>query len=304
MIHVAVCGLHAQLDPMEADRWRLQLGPRLLPQRVQVLFSGTLQPPQWQQQTAVLQAPRLDGIPVEQTLWTVQGPTTGDIELVPGRARLDPVAHELLRLDKTTALVDAASEVMADRDKAEISRWYLPWARRLIASHVRAAQWHAALSAGSDPNGALAVPEAKHEDIAIRLGVKALKTQSESGNSQVTETADVWRTALSRPVPTRRCAIAGERQTIEFRHSVDAKDTRAERWASVTILLGIALVCLVVIPNPPFQRCLSRCPQILGIPLGIAWWLWLPFSMLGLIILLLAGLGSIGPLRRAIRFRY
>jgi hypothetical protein len=303
LVHVTVGNLPAQLDQIKEDRWRIRLGPRQLPQQVQVLFTGTLQPAQWQQRTAIVQSPLLDGIPVEQTLWTVQGPGAGDIKLVPDESCVDPLSHELLRLGKTTAFVEAASEVVADSDSEDISHWYLPWARRLIASRSRAAHWHTAQRAGGDRNATLAALEVKQKEIATRLGAEEFETQCESECSLVTEPADVWRTALGRPAPTRRCAFAGTRETMEFRHVVRVKSIGAERWATVTILLAITLVCLAVLPHPSLEYCFVRCPQLLGIPLGFVWWLWFAPSLLGLAILLVAALSSIGPLLRAIRFR-
>jgi hypothetical protein len=303
LVHVTVGNLPAQLDQIKENRWRFRLGPRQLPQQVQVLFTGTLQPAQWQQRTAIVQSPRLDGIPVEQTLWTVRGPGASDIKFVPDESCVDPLSHELLRLDKTTAFVEAASEVVADSDSADISRWYLPWARRLIASRSRAVHWHAAQRADGDRDAALAASEANQAGIATRLGAGELKTQFESECWKVTEPADVWRTALGRPAPTRRYAFAGTRETIEFRHVISVRSVGIERWATVTILLAITMVCLVVLPLPSFEYCFGRCPQLLGIPLGIVWWLWFAPSLLGLIVLLVAALGSIGLLLRAIRFR-
>lgn len=303
LVHVTVGNLPAQLGQVDRERWRIRFGPHRLPQQIQVIFTGTLQPAHWRQRTAIVQSPRLVGIPVEQTLWTLQGPGAADIRFVPNEPCLDPLSHELLRLDKTTALVRAATDVVADSDSADILHWYLPWARRLIASEGRAARWRAAQPSGADQTAALAASVAKREEITTRLGVGEIEARAVLECSQVTEPADVWRTALSRPVTTRRCAFAETRETIEFRCSAERPTTNAERWAAVAILLGIAVVCLVLLPSPSLEYGLRRCPQLLGIPLGVVWWLWFAPSLLGLIILLLAGLSSVRPLLRAAKSR-
>lgn len=303
LVHVMVGNLPAQLERMKADRWRFRLGSRQLPQQIQVLFTGTLHTMQWRQRTAIVQSPQLVGIPVEQTLWTVRGPGTGDIKLMVDKPCLDPLSHELLRLDQTTALVEAASDVVADSDSADISHWYSPWERRLIASHSRATHWYAASPAGGDQDAVLAASEVKRKEIATRLGAGELEPETKSGSSKASEPVDVWRIALDRSAPTHHCAFSGARETIEFRHTTDVKGTGAERWAAAAVLLGITVLCLVTLPNPSLEHCLRRYPQLLGIPLGMVWWLWLTPSLLGLIILLLAGLGSIGPLLRMARFR-
>ncbi len=301
LVHVTVGNLPAQLDRMKGNRWRLRLGPRQLPQQVQVLFTGILQPAQWRQRTAIIQSPQLDGVPVEETLWTVRGPSTGDIKLLPDESILDPLSHESLRLDKTAALIEAAVDTVTDSDSVQISHWYRPWAQRLTASLGRATQWHVTQPAQRAPSVSLAAYEAKQTEIATRLGLEEPKPQPGPDHLQITEPADVWRVASSRPMPTRRWAFDGKRDTIEFRHRIDVESAGTDRWATVTVLLGVTVICLIVFPAPPLEYCLRRCPQFLGIPLGIVWWLWLVPSALGLIIMILAGLGSIKPLLRLAR---
>ena len=303
LLHVMVGDLPAQLDRMKGHRWRFRLGPRQLPQQVQVVFTGMLKPTQWQQRTAVVQAPTLAGIAVEQTLWTVRGPTTGDIEIVAGESQLDPLPHELFRLEKTAALVETASDVLAERDPDDISHWYLAWSRRLAASRSRAAQWQLAYPARGSEEAALRIIDTKQAEIAMRLGTGELKALSESECSQITQPVDVWRLALNRSAPIRRCAFSGSREAIEFRHRIQANSIATEPWVAVTVLLGIALVSFVVLPHPALEYCFHRCPQLLGIPLGIAWWLWFAPSLLGLIVLILAALASIRPMLRTLTGR-
>lgn len=301
LVRVTVGNLPAQLDRMKGNRWRFRLGPRQLPQQVQVLFTGTLQPVQWRQQTAIVQSPQLDGIPVESTLWTVRGPSTGDMKLLADDSILDPLSHEKLRLDRTSALIEAAVDAVTDSDSVQISNWYRPWTRRLTASLGRATQWHVVQPGQRDPSDSLGAYKTKQKEIATRLGVETPEAQSESDYLRITEPADVWRVASSRPMPTRRWAFDGKRETIEFRQSRDMESNSAERWATVTILLGVTVICLFLLPGPLLECCLRRCPQLLGIPLGIIWWLWLVPSVLGLIVMILAGLGSIIPLLRLAR---
>ncbi len=301
LLHVMVGNLPAQLDRMKGGRWRFRLGPRQLPQQVQVVFTGMLKPAQWQQRTAVVQAPKLVGIAVEQTLWTVQGPTTGNIEVVADDSQLGPLPHELFRLEKTAALVETASDVLAERDPSDISNWYLAWSRRLAASRSRATQWHFASSAHGSEEAALKIIDTKQAEIAARLGAADLKTQSESECSQVTQPIDVWRIALDRSAPIRRCAFSDAREAIEFHHRVQANNMATEPWVAVMVLLGVAVVSFVVLPHPVLEYCLHRCPQLLGIPLGIVWWLWFAPSFLGVIVLLLAALTSIRPVLRTLK---
>jgi len=291
-VHVTVANLPAEPERMEDGGWRVPLGPRQLPQQIQVLFGGRLEPGLLVHGPAVLRAPSLADVTVGQTLWTVQGPSPGSLELVDVAGELDPLAHELLRMEQNAALVEDALDGLAESDTADIVQWYVPWARRCAASHARAIRWQAA-SASDERSVALDVINAQQREIAQRLDPDELKSHSASESWQAVELVDVWRIASDRSRTAGRGTFSGMRDRIEVHHRFEVNDTTIERLAAVTVLVGIVVIAFLLLPHPAFANGIGRYPQLLGIPLGIAWWLWLAPSFLGWIIVLMSALGLI-----------
>ncbi len=293
-VHVTVANLPVEPDRPEDGRWRLPLGPRQLPQQIQVLFTGYLEPALLQQAPPVLRAPCLAGIAAEQTLWTVRGPSSGSIELVDKDNELDPFAHELLRLEQHAKPAVEAADVLAESDASDIDNWYGPWARRYAASRARAVRWQAASAFGSDQSSAaLDAVEVQHGEIAERLDAGELKSQSESESWHAVELADVWRIACDRPRATGRGTFAGTRDRILVRHRFEANDAKIERLAAVTVMAGIVVIAFLLLPHPVFANGIGRYPQLLGILLGIVWWVWFAPSFLGWTIVLISALSLV-----------
>ncbi len=74
VVQVLVDQLPRTPEPISADRWLVPLGPVRLPQRIEVVFTGTVSHPTRAGRHR-FEAPSLGELPVERTLWTVAGPS-------------------------------------------------------------------------------------------------------------------------------------------------------------------------------------------------------------------------------------
>jgi hypothetical protein len=203
-------------------------------------------------------------------------------------------------LERNAALVEEAADALAESDAADIVHWYVPWARRYAACRARALRWQAASALGSDESSAaLDAVDVQQEEIAQRLDVGELKSQAESESLRTVELAHVWRIASDRSRATGRGTFPGTRDRIQVHHRLEANDTTTERLAAVIVLVAIVVIAFLLLPHPLFANGIGRYPQLLGVFLGIVWWLWFAPSLLGWIIVLLSLLGLIPAAFRA-----
>ncbi len=133
IIHASIQDAAALMTPAGKHSWRIPLVSREHPQRIQILFSGTLPPSDAAGRIVDLVAPSLNKLPVERTLWTVHGPhddvwgypawgrplsTTADIGTLP---------QQLIRIKAIGQML--AAEQSSPNETSPI--WKHAWTHRL-----------------------------------------------------------------------------------------------------------------------------------------------------------------------------
>ncbi|MCH5377823.1 MAG: hypothetical protein JJ992_28035, partial [Planctomycetes bacterium] len=160
--------------PADEEPLRVPLGPQQLTQRIQVLFVGRFDRDADDRTAIPLLVPALQGLPVENTCWTIRHSDEGIYNLVPSPFETDASELDWLRVRSVARLVAKAEDVLKDSDPDEIERWYVAWARRWVAARSRLTQGARAVDGLTDEAKAeLAEIDENQRRIAERLGVGA-----------------------------------------------------------------------------------------------------------------------------------
>jgi len=290
LVQATVAGMPALMHPLqEKNLWRLALGSRQLPQRIEVVFAGKLSESDVARGGFTVPAPVLREVDVERTLWTIRGPDrfgTGIPE--PADSRIGGTGQEMCRLQAAMALVDLPPDVVAESGREEIDRWYLRWARRMAAARRRIArQWRQPPREGRfDPLDSERI-DREQAEVAERLGVTPLGGRVAREATLVGDPAAVLDAVTRRQREVTHCTFKGAAGSASLRYPPDRSDLLVRLLAALALVTVTALVMLA--------RCrtivgdwLMRWPQAAGVMAGLAWWLWLTPSWLGWLIVLIS----------------
>jgi len=291
LVHVAFGGLSAMLDSLGPQRWRLTFGPRQLAQQVQVVFHGQIEAVQAGTRRRRILAPRLVGIPVEQTLWTIRTTDASQLEVFPAQDRVDPVKLESVRFATRAALIESGSEAVVAADPSVAARWYPTWFQYLSESRSRIEQWSAAHPA---VRARYARELQEFEAVQAELDEK-LKTLPQLGRANAASALPL--AAAWQPVQHdgELAALVTRASAIEVQFSPIDNSVAEQRGAAAAVLLALAAVAWMLLPHPLLHRWRQYLLPLSGIVLGGLWWFWCTPSILGLI---LASLSLLIGLRR------
>ena len=130
LLHATVDCLPALLAGLEPQRWRLALGSRQLPARIEVAFAGAVAASGGAKR---FEAPQLVDVEVDTTLWTVSGPAAERLRRDPAQRLASAGEQDLDRLRSIVSVVELPPEMIGEHLAEEIVRWYQPWKQRYSA---------------------------------------------------------------------------------------------------------------------------------------------------------------------------
>jgi hypothetical protein len=263
--------------------WQWPLFSELLPQRITVIFSGRISEPA-EPGVHPFSAPALGNLPVQQTLWTLAGPTS----LRPHPPDRTPAQTEaqlaLLRLQNLAAVQQTAGQRLSG-DAEQRQRW-CPQARRRWINSADAVR-RAILPQKDTPEGktmqkTLAALEEEHRELARRLGLEELQNQILTEASPVSDAAERWDTIFSHRDSLIR--LAGGRSPFSPGKNQSAAHARL---TATGILLAGVLLAAWGIRRRLWTQLIHERPYAVATACGLAWWCWLRPSFFGLLIILL-----------------
>ncbi len=285
VLHVTVADLPISLLPGEHQQLRIPLGSQPLPQRIRVLFSSRIDPNSHPSAIHALQAPELQGIPVDQTAWTIRYAQRSPWDLVPSDAEADQKSLDWLRVRSLDRLIAQAKEVLKDGDPEEIVRWYVPWTRRWATMRSRLS---ADVSATQPDNETaaeeLAELDENHRQVAERLDVQAHTLLAESEARQVFESHDTWRIVGEPDQVTRVLIVAGDGEPPQIERIELLQAARPPTLPIAALLIGMTLLVMLLLPHPALEEPMRRYPQLLGVFVGAIWWWAFAASFLGFLL--------------------
>ncbi|HEX3727790.1 MAG TPA: hypothetical protein VHV08_16170, partial [Pirellulales bacterium] len=282
LLHVSIDNLPAQIVGLKANRWRVTLGPPQLPQRLEVIYSGPLVEYQGNQR---FEAPRLVGLEVEKTLWTIN--SLPSFTIAAPSQNIAPVSsakQSLTRLETIGALMQLPSEVIGEHLPEEILRWYRPWKRRYQESRKMFAAQLARFVQGGETSPEAS--EARRMDQQIEA-VDARIGSANLGTRPVISAPEAWGLLLSSEhdwSPTYYQSL-GQVAQIDVRVATSYSSDIPARVAG-----GLAIVALGVFAALALRmrKLPDVSPWIVVAVVGVAWWLLLAPSFVGLVLLAVA----------------
>jgi hypothetical protein len=287
LIQATVAGLPAMLEATGPQRWRLNLGPDQLPQRVSVVYQGHL-PPADSSGRQHFAAPLLHDMAVERTLWSIQGPpATGTGQPQPADSQIDALRQELFRLDATATLIDLASDVVSENAPKEIARWYLPWAQQLIATQAKID--YRRLQHGPSTSVDLSrvqSTEREQESVAKRLGTTLIRNQAAAERVRTAGAAELLYPESRKNEPILRCSFLGVKGTIDVRYPPVQTSTLSQRGLAALMFACLAALTFLLLRRRVVADWLVPRLYAVGVLIGLAWWLWLTPSLIGWVIVI------------------
>ena len=353
IVHASIEGVATLLDPRGERTWRIPLVSRHHPQRIQILFQGTLETSDPTGRIELV-APTLQHFPVERTMWTVYGPD--DTALSPPLATDDdirPLAQQLMRIKAMGQLLAAGESSSTETALT----WKRAWAHRLHqAVHLLESQTDQSrladegemkqearlvekslleqglliahpsyvvgrteknLSFPHTPQQLRSLAESHTARLLThssnQLAFEVPKDQATALRGALREAspafASVWQITATPPAtttmgrlwhlsqaskhPATRRMFKGPRSTIQIEYP-------PQRWAALpphaalaTLLVSLSILAGVLLRRPTIADKIVIRPHLLGVLIGLLWWLFLAPSALGWIIVAISLLTSI-----------
>ena len=284
LVQVSVEGMRVTPQAVGDGTWRFPLVSQSLPQRVEVLFRSD--PPVAANGRRTFEAPALGDLPVRQTLWTIIGPHSWKMNQPDTTTTVSVWQQELSRLKSAAVGLERACEVSSD-DADEATRW--PWVRRFAVS--RAALQRALEAADNSNDVALAKKEAdaverKTTELAKRLNFAEPFDRALSTASVDTNLGGILQSLPDTAQPLVRCAFHDRMDSLTLDCQHAEPDPFSHRLGFAAMLVMLTCLAAVGLARGNLTEKLRRWPHILGVVLGLVWWLWLWPSILGLGIVL------------------
>ncbi len=282
---VQVDGVPAPLaDPPDAGRLKVQLGPPGIPQRVEAVFEVDLPRPVGG--SLELAVPRIAQLPVERTLWTFAAPPRRIARTSQADQATSTGQIALARLEHHSVLIDRYITAAGD-DSPDTTRWYRRWLRYWAAAHEAARTEISRLREETERRRA----RERIDELTQQQRQTAARLDADDALGELLEAgagtrglSGPWRAALFQGRSVVGHQVVGGRSEI----SVDVTPLPATAvldrllatagWAAVLGLWALGLHWGLL------KEAFRRWPQALGALAGLAWWVWLSPSALGLLL--------------------
>ena len=293
LVHANVVGVAAHLAPLEEDRFSLSLFSSQLPQRVELVFKGNREATGAGHGTWQCDFPRLEDVPVVRTTWTILSDSESGLPQVTGGIQpISGTSIEVGRLDQLIDMKALSSELAAVSQPVSRDDWYVPWQRQYQQAWKRLLREE--LQQEISP-GKSQLKRIESRQQQIEPGLEAAMAEQETVHPP--SYGDMF-DALSAgsPTITRFTSVpGGAAPQIRFPGMQGSSLWAiAGRW--FLVLLALAGI-IRVRRNPSLGELLGRWPFAWGALAGIAWWLWLSPSLVGILLMLLSAGGALRSIR-------
>lgn len=292
---LSIAGVPTTAAAGPGNIWEVPLLFDQLPLRIELLYDGRVPEEDVLWDGIRVSAPEMVGLPVERTLWAVYGPPNAGMGEADEAASMTRLRQEMVRLRHQTELLSPDPQLIGVVPPDTLRDWYATWLRRWMA--CRASIRRQLLEAPATSNSLAVEAEAAAVERELRrsaeaLGMLELLEEAERLPPRADRPSELWSAAFQGARPITRCALdgAGAQLTLRYPRAENAEFY----WRTAVCGLGLATVLLA---RRRLSRvdALRRWPHVLGVLVGLAWWLWLTPSILGWAIIVVSLLASVLP---------
>ncbi len=286
IIHATMGGIPASLTSAGSRRWNINLGTDRLPKHIEIVFRGQLKEPPTVL-TRDIYVPWITGVDVEKTLWTIHSPDGRGLgSPTDDASSVNASQQALQRLEATSSSVDLPKYVRAESSREDIERWYIPWERRWRGDYHQAIRLGRESSNQDLINSAETLDE-EIERVAAGLDTTSTRLQVGDEEALADQASELIRSTSHERTFATYASLSRASEQIQVRNRLSTTDDRLQRFA---VSLLVVLVATTFWFAERSERSLwpIRSPQLIGVLLGLAWWLWLTPSFLGWIIVLVS----------------
>jgi hypothetical protein len=290
LVSASIDGIPARAQPAKQGGRQFDLHSDRLPQRVTVVYRGTM-PDADGPGTRDFAAAMLGEIPVEQTIWTVSSPTCFALGESAEKDLIREAEREWLRLQRLDDVIDRAANLFSE-DNAETWRWYRLHVRYWAAARAAVLRRLPPISQtgpGRAMQKELESLENRQRKIAARLEMSEVLLNLLTAAPPASDPEQWWSDTLF----DRDTSVAFEQKdrlaSLSLNYTWAEKSQTLERfWLLCAIAASLSLY-LWGTRKGFWGHLLDFSPSLSHLLIalsGIAWWLWLSPSWLGCVILL------------------
>lgn len=286
LLQVTVDDVPAFVSGDDDAQQRIELAHARLPQRVQVLFSGTSTSPAGESRVQELQVPVLGDLPVERTVWSVYAPQPVRVEAAEPASTISAMRHELLQLENAAALIDMGTAA-ATGDRAEdLQRWYATASRRfsLLRSRFDRFFVYSADETRLDASEELAALDQEQQRLAQRWNAPDTAVPASEVRRSADQASDLWDQVLGASSSQGRYMFQGGKPALRLRQAAAPSWSASLHLLTVLGLTSLGVICLIGFWKKRLGRWSARWAHLMLAAAGIFWWLWLWPSAVGLVI--------------------
>lgn len=294
LLNVRVGGKAVVPLPKAKGDWEVPLQSDRLPQRLELTLALDVQSASATLPLPVLQ---VDGWPVEETLLTVYSPKSYRVETE--ARKVSPIECDTTRMAIAASLIDLPEEIAVTTSNDNLTAWFRPWAQWLVCCGRRAARQKAVnTETASSRPPATSLPD-EWRTVARRLGVEDVLTTIAQRQPPATDTLEMWQTVHdSSPTAHFRWASTTGPKELVLRHFWSA-DWFGRTYISAGMMFA-ALCTITLARVAAVADLVRRWPWLVGVAIGILWWLYGEPSVLGWVLIVVCLIASLRSAFRTI----
>jgi hypothetical protein len=279
----------AIIQPFEAGRWRVSLGPTPLPQTLEIISLARANEDRQKLQRPLLLV-KGQPMPVEFSLWSIGRLAPAGRLRIAGANTVTAAEQAAFRLDRLVGIAEASTPAAVEAPHPDGYHWFRPWADRLSSLREEAAQKMRSV-AGRSLSQVSASAEEQLTRASDRLDLwieqcnelladRGLKKVPASGAD-----GPVARPRESPPVSQWIYCVAEGGASVLMVDSATVTATPSQiRVVGLLAIFCSAAASVWLMRRPAAADFLYRWPHAITFLFGIVYWAWLWPSWLGILI--------------------